>query len=301
MLQQTDLQSEVLQAIYDIGETFCASLRMQPVLERIVQVAMHLARGDAGSVMLLTADGEELVVAAAMGPRAHIILGQRQPANSSVAGRALQVGDVLLLKGRLSKAGPIVSDHPQDTQRSLVVPLRVAGRLVGVLNVNSLSEDGDLSSEANSLIRLLANQATLVIENARLYEDLSRKERRLELFVDKFLRLQSEQRTKPGIESEEKLKAALAEVMRQTVREFIADLHKEPEVAPDGHTDKLLSDRERQVLALVVEGLINKEIGQRLGVSPNTVKNHIANITRKLGVADRTQAAVMSIRQGLLG
>lgn len=302
MLQHAvDPRAEVLQAVYEIGETFCASLRMQPVLECVIRSAMRLAQGDAGSIMLLTQDGDELVVVAAVGPRAQIIMGQRQPAHASVAGRALQMGEMLVLKGRLSPSGAIASVYPQDTGRSLVVPLRVAGRLVGVLNINSTASNGDLSPETHSLIRLLANQATLVIENARLYEDLARKERRLELFVDKFLRLQAEQRSRAESEAEAHLRQVLSQVMRETISEFVAELRQEREPVPLGEeAQEKLTTRERQVLRLIVEGLINKEIGRRLGVSSNTVKNHIASITRKLGVSDRTQAAVMAIRLGLL-
>jgi DNA-binding NarL/FixJ family response regulator len=54
------------------------------------------------------------------------------------------------------------------------------------------------------------------------------------------------------------------------------------------------------VLALIVEGLTNKEIGRRLNLSPDTVKNHVVHIIEKLGVSDRTQAAVTAIRMGLI-
>lgn len=295
------VRADVLQAVYDIGETFCASLRMQPVLERVLHSATALAGGDSGSVMLLTPDADELVVVAAAGPRASVILGARQPAGASVAGRALQTGDMLVLQGRLSAAGAIPSEHPQDTACSLVVPLRVAGRLIGVLNVNSARGIEEPSADTQSLIRLLANQATLVIENARLYEDLARKERRLGLFVDRFLRLQADQRTRADVEQETRLREVLSEVMRETVQQFVSELHRDQDHAPvpDSLRAKLTA-RERAVLRLIVEGLINKEIARNLGVSPNTVKNHVASITHKMGVADRTQAAVVAIRQGLL-
>ena len=62
----------------------------------------------------------------------------------------------------------------------------------------------------------------------------------------------------------------------------------------------LLSDRERQVLALIAEGLTNQEIAERLIVSPTTIKTHVQNILQKLDVSDRTQAAVYAVRCGLI-
>ncbi|KZY56309.1 DNA-binding response regulator [Erythrobacter sp. HI0063] len=61
----------------------------------------------------------------------------------------------------------------------------------------------------------------------------------------------------------------------------------------DADVSRLLTDRERDVVALVAEGLTNKEIGRRLDISPATVKVHVERIIGKLGVADRTQAAVL--------
>jgi len=62
----------------------------------------------------------------------------------------------------------------------------------------------------------------------------------------------------------------------------------------------LLSDRELEVLQLIVEGLSNTEIGQKLYLSPNTVKTYVKGIMNKLVVSDRVQAAVAAIRRGLV-
>jgi LuxR family maltose regulon positive regulatory protein len=61
-----------------------------------------------------------------------------------------------------------------------------------------------------------------------------------------------------------------------------------------------LSERELQVLALVAEGLSNREIAGRLYISLSTVKGHIANIYGKLGVNNRTQAAARGRSLGIL-
>jgi len=62
-----------------------------------------------------------------------------------------------------------------------------------------------------------------------------------------------------------------------------------------------LSDRERQVLLLLVEGLPNKLIARRLLISEKTVKSHLTRIFRVLDVTDRTQAALWAERQGVGG
>jgi DNA-binding NarL/FixJ family response regulator len=66
-----------------------------------------------------------------------------------------------------------------------------------------------------------------------------------------------------------------------------------------GDADAALTKREYEVLKQLSLGLSNKEIAQALDISYETVKEHVQHILRKLGVADRTQAAVWAVRKGL--
>ena len=61
-----------------------------------------------------------------------------------------------------------------------------------------------------------------------------------------------------------------------------------------------LTDRERQVLGLLADGLANKQIARRLGISEKTVKGHLTNLFQRIGVSDRTQAALWAERTGAL-
>lgn len=61
-----------------------------------------------------------------------------------------------------------------------------------------------------------------------------------------------------------------------------------------------LTQRESEVLHQLAHGLTNKEIAQALSISYETVKEHVQHILRKIGVSDRTQAAVWAVRQGLV-
>ena len=61
-----------------------------------------------------------------------------------------------------------------------------------------------------------------------------------------------------------------------------------------------LSPRERDVLRLVAKGLNNREVGQQLHLSAGTIKNHMSAILRSLGTTDRTEAAVLATRHGLI-
>jgi DNA-binding CsgD family transcriptional regulator len=61
-----------------------------------------------------------------------------------------------------------------------------------------------------------------------------------------------------------------------------------------------LTDREREVMALVAEGLTNDEIGQRLFMSPATARTHVSRAMVKLGARDRAQLVVLAYQSGLV-
>ena len=60
-----------------------------------------------------------------------------------------------------------------------------------------------------------------------------------------------------------------------------------------------LTEREREVLGLVADGMPNKLIARRLGISERTVKGHLTHIFQRIGVTDRTQAALWASRHRL--
>ena len=70
--------------------------------------------------------------------------------------------------------------------------------------------------------------------------------------------------------------------------------------AADAGLDEPLTSREVQVLELLAEGLANKAIASRLGISDQTVKFHVASISGKLGAVDRTDAVRRAVRRGLI-
>ena len=85
-------------------------------------------------------------------------------------------------------------------------------------------------------------------------------------------------------------------VTRRLIAEFAARA-KEPAQSPELHE---LTDREREVMALVAEGLSNDEIAQRLFVSPATAKTHVSRAMIKLNARDRAQLVVLAYETGLV-
>lgn len=85
------------------------------------------------------------------------------------------------------------------------------------------------------------------------------------------------------------------ELLRELLKEVSAPTGGRPR-EPNGP----LTKAEREVLRLMSEGRTNREIGQRLHYSVGTVKDYVQRVIQKLGVSDRTQAAVKAVRLGLV-
>lgn len=77
---------------------------------------------------------------------------------------------------------------------------------------------------------------------------------------------------------------------------LMRELQRPPALPP---TEEPLSEREVEVLRLLAQGYTNGEIGEKLVVSEGTVRTHVSNILRKLHLANRTQAALYALREGL--
>ena len=86
-----------------------------------------------------------------------------------------------------------------------------------------------------------------------------------------------------------------AKVVAELTRLSRPDSPYRPPALPDP-----LSDRELEILRLVTQGASNREISERLFITEGTVKNHVTNILSKLGVRDRTQAAIKAKEMGLI-
>lgn len=257
----------VLETLADVGVSFTNERQLEPVLDRLLGTALQIVGADAGSIMLLSRERDTLIVVAARGPRARTILGTRQPADRSVAGWALRAGETVLLHGAQPSAGPFAqptSDYPRDLASSVVVPLALSGRLVGVMNASREAGAARMDEPTARLVELLANQAAILIDSAQMVDELQRKDQRLEQLVDQLL---GETGRRPA-----------------TAIDLLAPLTR----------------REQQVLELLVDGLTNREIAVRLVVEPDTVKDHVQSIIKKLGATDRTHAAVIAVRGGIV-
>jgi two-component system nitrate/nitrite response regulator NarL len=88
-------------------------------------------------------------------------------------------------------------------------------------------------------------------------------------------------------------------IERSMMGSMIQELSKPPVVDPELTKIESLTDREREVIALVGEGLKNKQVGERLFISETTVTHHLSSVFSKLEVSDRLELIIYAFRHGL--
>ncbi len=84
----------------------------------------------------------------------------------------------------------------------------------------------------------------------------------------------------------------------EQAEQWLLELYRRYGISPEDTTFSPLTNREMEILELIIEGLSNKQIAVRLGISQQTVKNHVTSILAKLNRSDRTQAAIYALRHG---
>ena len=89
-------------------------------------------------------------------------------------------------------------------------------------------------------------------------------------------------------------------LLNTATAESLASIYRDQPLEGEEEVSEEITARETEVLRMLAEGLANREIGARLGISEHTVKFHISSILDKLGASTRTEAVTLGIRRGLI-
>ena len=89
-------------------------------------------------------------------------------------------------------------------------------------------------------------------------------------------------------------------LLNTATAESLASVYRDQPLEGEDEVSEEITSRETEVLRMLAEGLANREIGARLGISEHTVKFHISSILDKLGASSRTEAVTLGIRRGLI-
>jgi PAS domain S-box-containing protein len=158
-----------LAVLYETSQEIHAQLSLSTLLHTIVARAVALAGTHMGGLYLMRPDGEalELVVSYNL-PKDYA--GVTLRLGEGLSGRVAQSGEVLAIGNYSAWEGRAAVYADSPFRRVLGVPLKVDGRVIGVINVTDDERTGEFSQDEVRLVSLFADQAAIAVENARLYE-----------------------------------------------------------------------------------------------------------------------------------
>jgi len=171
LFEEAQHRADELSILYDVGLMLTSTLDLTKVLRVIMEAAVSMLQVEAGSVLLLDEDTQELEFVAAVGAGSEQVTGLRLPAGAGVAGQALSEGRSLLVDDTQRSANFYEAvDHLTglNTQRLIATPLRVKERFIGVMEVIN-KRSGPFTEADVRVLDLLAPTAAAAIDNARLY------------------------------------------------------------------------------------------------------------------------------------
>ncbi len=155
---------QVLNTLIAVGKSVTALLDLEQVLMRVVEAAVFLTGAEEGTLMLLDPASDDLYVRAAKNVQEGL-RGLRLKVKDSLAGKVIKSGEPLMMAGKDLK-----KIKTAYLVRSLIyVPLKIGGKVVGVLGVHNRTAERSLEPEALASVTALADYAAIAIDNAQLY------------------------------------------------------------------------------------------------------------------------------------
>jgi len=184
LLEETEQRARQLATLNDLARQLSSTLELDPLLNHILDSAVDILNCEAGSLLLVDEQSQELVFKSTVGPVADELLGKRLPEGTGVVGKAVIENKPLIIND-ISQSPEWFSKPDEDTgfhtRSLLVVPLQAKDTVIGVVEVINRKDGLPFSQDDLDLLTSFAGQAAIAIENARLY---TRTDQALEMKVE---------------------------------------------------------------------------------------------------------------------
>ncbi len=196
-LPDEDLRLKMLMPLFELSNALMSEVNLERLLALVVEIVSHETRADRVSLMLLDESGRELAIKAAVGLPSDVVRTAVEKVGHGIAGSVAKSGKPILLNGEVQRKDRVVSGR---TSSALCVPLAVGGRVIGVLNSSKTGEESRFTQSDLQLLSILAGQAAIAIENARLFHSVEVQQARLEELLRELLKAQEEERERISAE-----------------------------------------------------------------------------------------------------
>lgn len=168
--KQLEQRVTELTTLYAVGQSVTSLLDLDKLLNRVVEAAVYISNADEGWLLLVDEETEELYLRAAQGMGKSQARGFRLKIKDSLVGSVVRTGEPLLATGSLKTEERLKVKTGYLVGSLLYAPLKVKGRVIGVLGVANRTPSRKFGQENLFRLTSLADYAAVAIENARLYD-----------------------------------------------------------------------------------------------------------------------------------
>lgn len=172
LLHETERRARQLTSLNEITRQLTSTLETDPLLRSILQNAVDIINCEAGSLLMVDEQTDELVFEVTVGPAAAELAGQRMPAGQGAVGRAVRSGEPVIVND-VTRFPEWFAQKDQETgfvtRALLAVPLILKDRTIGVIEVINKKDGLFFTRDDQELLSAFTSQAVVAIENARLY------------------------------------------------------------------------------------------------------------------------------------
>ena len=173
----THIQSTV-EALTNVSDIVAAQTRHGDLLDRVLHFAAQVLSAQGASALLYDEASGDLIFCAAMGTHSDRVMGLHVKMGEGIAGRVAQSGEVEIVNDALDDArftGRVDARTGFSTRNLICVPLKVRDRILGVIEVVNREDGGSFSRADAEVLKAVANQSAIALDNARLYDQLEQR------------------------------------------------------------------------------------------------------------------------------
>jgi two-component system NarL family sensor kinase len=215
-LTRENMQLRQTLSAYATGEAMGSLLEFPSLLQFILDSVRDLVDAQQVSLVLQDRDTEELHIEASRGLPAEATERLYQNKEDNIIGWVMTHREALLLQGQVSDAFFSSTAGDQRIASAICVPLVTQDRTIGALSVTRLEPSSPFAADQLEMVSILADRATVAIENARLYENLQREEKRVEQLLEATINAQEEERERISMEIHDGLTQGLISALHYT-------------------------------------------------------------------------------------
>jgi PAS domain S-box-containing protein len=175
-LKLENLQLRETVAIYELSQTISFTLDPQTIISKLADGALQQTDADEVSILLPTAEGNELYVAAVRGEGRERLLGERVPLQQTISSWVVRERTPLVLEGEINDERFRALWPRSEIRSAISVPMQLANKLVGTINLNAINRPRPFTLGQLKALTILASTAAAALESASLYSQLRKAE-----------------------------------------------------------------------------------------------------------------------------